>query len=332
MNILVTGATGFVGQTLISKLLEEKSSDTISVLIFPGEKIPLVISDNKITVYYGDITNKDAVKIAVHNKDIVIHLAGLISYWKRDIEKLVSVNVHGVDNIVKACLEHKVKRLVHISSVGAVGFKKDGSLADETTEYNWSEKFPYMTTKKQGEDIILDAVKNMNLNAVVLNPASIMGPGDPNVLSPHNKLYYNIYSSPFFFGSFSGGLAVVDVRDLCNGIIKALSFGESGERFLIIGDNVPYSRVLRSIGKVAEKPVYPVSISPFLLVLAGFFTEMISGITGKRPLLTAAYGRLSGWFAYYSNNKSKEILGMEYRDIDETIEDGCQFFVEKYLD
>lgn len=67
-------------------------------------------------------------------------------------------------------------------------FNKDGTEADENTEYNWSDKFPYMTTKKMGEEIVPDAVRDYNLNAVVLNPSSIMGPGDPKIESAHNQI------------------------------------------------------------------------------------------------------------------------------------------------
>ena len=330
MKILLTGATGFVGSVLVPRLLALKYVDTLSVFVLPGEEFSETITSNSVIIYYGDMRDSLSVDNAVKNQDVVIHLAGFISYWRRDTERLRAINIQGVQNVVDACIKHKIQRLVHISSVGSVGFRKDGSLSDETTLYNWPDKFPYMLTKKKGEDIVLDAVKKHNLNAVVLNPASIMGPGDHNSATPHNKLYASIIMHPFFLGSFAGGLAIVDVRDLCDGIVKAIHTGGKGERYLMIGGNLPYHKVIEYIGECAGKSVFPFPIHPILLTLAGFFAENVSLITKKKPLLTAAYGMLSGWFAYYSNEKSVRDLKIKYRDIRETIFDGCNYFKDNF--
>ena len=331
MRILVTGATGFVGRTLIHQLKRNRPEDELYAFILPGEEVPDFFREYNVGILIGDITNRTSVDAAVKGKDIVLHLAGYISYWRKDIPKLEAVNVAGVGHVVDSCVRYGVKRLVHVSSVGAIGFYTDGTPADEETAWNWSDRFPYMTTKKKGEDLVLDAVREQDLDAVILNPASIMGPGDPSPETAHNRLYGNIYTSPFFLGSFAGGLALVDVRDLCGAIISAIENGEAGERFLIIGANVRYSEVLRLIGIYAKKAVFPFSIPPFLLVAAGLFMEFLSSITRKRPLLTSAYGRLSGWFAYYSNEKSKKILGVKYRSIETTIEDGCHYYESAFM-
>ena len=331
MNILITGATGFVGRNLINRIAELDENYEITILVLPYEKIPDSYKDLDLNVIEGNIINPEDVNNAVRGKDIIIHLAGLISYWKYDIPKLNAVNVNGVRNIVNAAIGYGVKRFVHISSVGAVGFNPDGSEADEETSYNWPDSLPYMTTKKAGEDIVSSAVKERGLNAVILNPASIMGPGDPVADTAHNQIYGNIYKSPFFFGSFTGGLAVVDVRDLCSAIISAIENGDSGERFLIVGANVKYSKVLELIGKYSGKTVIPFPIPPFLLVAAGLIMEFISGITKKRPLITAGYGKLSGWLAYYSNKKSIETLNIKYENIEKTIEDGCRYYENAFL-
>jgi len=130
-----------------------------------------------------------AVAAAVRGHDRVVHMAGLISYWKGDEAKLEAVNEDGVQSVVEACLAEGVERLVHISSVGAMGFREDGTPADETAPFNWPADILYMTSKRRGQDIVERAGRERGLRAVILNPASIMGPGDHNPATPHNQLY-----------------------------------------------------------------------------------------------------------------------------------------------
>jgi dihydroflavonol-4-reductase len=234
-----------------------------------------------------------------------------------------------VENVVDACVRHGVRRLVHISSVGAVGFHRDGRKADEDTAFNWPQSFPYMTSKHAGQQVVERAVRKRDLPAVILNPASLMGPGDPIFSSPHNQLYHRIYNRTLF-GCFSGGLAVTDVRDLAEIIVKALTMGSAGEKYLVVGANVKYATVVEAIGACFRRRVYPFRIPAFLLVAAGALLETASGLSGKRPLLTRSYGRLSGWFGYYSNRKSREAFGHSYLPLEQTITDGCRYFRENY--
>jgi dihydroflavonol-4-reductase len=330
MNILVTGASGFVGRRLIQRLLDTRPGDKVAALLLPSEAVPEPFV-GRVEILRGDLRDTEAVREAVRGRELVFHIAGFISYWVLDADMMEAVNVDGVRAMVDACLEFKVKRFVHVSSVGAVGFHPDGSEADETTPFNWPESFGYMTTKRDGQKVVQDAVRTRGLNAVVVNPASVMGPGDPGPNTAHNRLYANMYGSPFFFGTFGGGLAVVDVRDLVETILAAAGKGRAGEAYLSVGANVPYKRVLELMAHNAGKRFVPFVAPGFILVAAGWVAELFSRLTRKRPLITLAYGRLSGWVAYYSNEKSRRELGVNYRSLEETIADGCKYYEETFL-
>jgi len=187
-----------------------------------------------------------------------------------------------------------------------------------------------MISKHEGQQIVEQACKDKGLNAVILLPASIMGPGDQNIQTPHNQLYYRIYKKRLF-GCFSGGLAVVDVRDLVEIIINCLDSQISGEKYLIVSTNVEYSQVLRGIGKYANRKTYPFPIPAFLLTVLGGLLERISFNRDRKPLITYAYGKLSGWKTYYSNEKSRSEFNHEYRPLDRTIKDSCKYFEENFL-
>ncbi len=329
MKILVTGATGFVGSVLMPELIQAYGTDSVSAFLIPGDKIPRSWAEQRIRLFYGDVADGFSLSAAVAGQSHVIHLAGLISYWKNDVGQLMRVNREGVRNVVKACLCHGVERMIHISSVGAIGFNKDGKPADETVPFNWPSCFYYMTSKYEGQKIVEEAVQRSGLKAVILNPASVMGPGDHDFATPHNQLYRRICGKGLI-GSFAGGLAIVDVRDLVVLILKALHGGRIGEKYLVVGANLRYREVIGIISRCCGRKAHPITIPPFLISAAGGLAELWSLRTKKRPLLTYSYGRLSGWTAHYSNEKSRREFSHSYIPVEKTIRDSWEYFKQTY--
>jgi nucleoside-diphosphate-sugar epimerase len=325
MKILVTGATGFVGSVLIPELIRRFGSANVSAFVLPGDTIPGTWSADHVRVIRGDIADPGTVSDAIAGHARVIHLAGYISYWKRDKDRLMRVNRDGAAAVVEACLTRGVERLVHVSTVGAIGFHKDGTPADEETPYNWPEDIGYMASKHEGQKIVERAARKAGLPAIILNPASIMGPGDHQATTPHNRLYRSICRGRLF-GSFSGGLAIVDVRDLAALILKALDQGIPGEKYLAVGANLAYAEVIRMISRCCGRRAFPFRIPAGVVTAAGGALELVSAFTGRRPLLTASYGRLSGWFAYYANDKSRREFAHEYIPAERTIADGWAYY------
>jgi dihydroflavonol-4-reductase len=330
VRVLVTGATGFVGSVLMPELVAKYGTGSISAFVLPGDEIPATWRGAGVRTLDGDIADEEAVRTAAAGHSHIVHLAGFISYWKGDEDRLRQVNEIGVRSVVEASLAAGLERLIHISSVGAVGFRRDRRPADETTPFNWPEDILYMASKRRGQDIVERAVRERGLRAVILNPASIMGPGDHNPSTPHNELYRRISGGPLF-GSFAGGLAIVDVRDLVSIILKALEgSGRNGESYLVVGANLAYKEVIRRIGQACGRRAHPFPIPAPLLAAAGRVLEKASRRTGRRPLLTAAYGRLSGWTAYYDSAKSRRDFGHVYIDAEKTIRDGWDYFRDTF--
>jgi dihydroflavonol-4-reductase len=332
MRLLITGATGFVGNALLDHLPASIAWRRLSILATPADPGVARVRAKGLQgleVIEGDVTNPASAAAAVRGHSHVIHLAGLISYRRCDRRRLESVNRDGARNIAVAAAREGVVRLVHVSSVGAVGFHLDGTPADESTPFNWPDTLPYMMTKREGQDAVEQAVRRDGLRAVILNPASLMGPGDPDPLSEHNRVYATIALGRLF-GCFAGGLAVADVRDLAAIVIKALTLGETGQSYLVVGANVRYAELVRAIGQWFGRPVHPYRVPPFLLTGAGRVMEGAASVTGRRPLFTAAHGRLSGLCAWYDNTKSIAAFGHIYRPLEETIADGCVSWAATY--
>ncbi len=330
MRVLVTGATGFVGAVLMPLLVARYGEEAVSAFVLPEDQIPSSWEESEVRLFEGDIADTTAVQRAVEGNTHVVHLAGFISYWKGEARQLERVNVEGVCRVVEACLRSAVRRLIHVSSVGAVGFHRDGRLADETTPFNWPTAILYMASKRKGQDIVERAVKERGLPAILLNPASIIGPGDHNPATPHNELYRRVCCRRLI-GSFAGGLALVDVRDLAAIILKALEgWGKDGESYNVVGANLSYAEVVRLISQACGRKAYPLRLPAFFVTLAGIASEQMSRLTGRRPLLTAAYGRLSGWTAYYDNAKSRAAFDHSYIDAQTSIKDAWDYFHDTF--
>ncbi len=330
MRILVTGATGFVGSILIPRLVERYGAGAVAAYALPGDPLPPTWRDLRVTVIRGDITESDRLARAMEERSHVVHLAGLISYWRPDFGRLMRVNYEGTRALVAACLRTGVERLVHISSVGAIGFRTGGRPIDESTPFNWPPIFHYMVSKRLGQIVVEKAVRTHGLNSIIFNLASVMGPGDFNPGTPHTQLYARVFKGRMI-GSFSGGLGVVDVRDVAALIIKGLDQGRAGERYLLVGANLRYPDVLRLIGKYARRRVFPFRVPGPLVSAAGLALEAASLVTRKKPLLTYSYGRLSGWTTFYSNSKSRREFSHEYIPVEETIRDGCLYFERTFM-
>jgi len=330
VKVLVTGATGFVGSVLMPELIARYGAGSISAFVLPEDPLPATWRGAGVRTFDGDIADARAVRTATAGHSHIVHLAGFISYWKGDADRLRTVNEDGARSIVEASFQACVERLIHVSSIGAVGFRADGSPADETTPFNWPADILYMASKRRGQDIVEQAVRERGLRAVILNPASIMGPGDHNPATPHNELYRRISRGPLI-GSFAGGLAIVDVRDLVSIILKALEGrGRDSESYLIVGANLSYRDVIRRISRACGRRAYPFPVPAPLLAAAGHVLERASRRTGRRPLLTAAYGRLSGWTAFYDNAKSCREFNHVYIDVEKTVRDGWVYFRDAF--
>lgn len=322
MKLLITGGTGFLGHHLIKKLFEQGYND-IRVLKTKDDDASFLKEFN-IQYFNGDIRNIDDVNNAIKGCDIVFHLVGMISYWDKMNKIQYDINVLGTRNVVNACLENRIERLIYVSSNASVGNVVDG-LANEETEYNLAKlKVNYCDTKHLAELEIANGVKK-GLNAVIICPASMYGDGD--IRRIHSDLMFK-FNFPFNRIIIPGGLAVVDVNDVAESLIKAWQIGKSGERYLIVGENLTFKRIREIIASELKKPA-PDIILPvwFLKILANIFV-FISNITGKKPKLTPTminFFTLNFWF---DNSKSIKELKIKYTPFRESISKAVKWYKE----
>jgi dihydroflavonol-4-reductase len=324
MKVLVTGGSGFLGQHLCRRLV--KDNHKVSVLCRPTSNInPL--ADLKVEKIVGDITDAQAVGRAILGHDFVFHTAANLSYWGRQKDIQNKINVQGTKNVVEACLQSGVQKLVHVSSAVAIGIPKNSEQpADENFDFNLeNESLNYHISKKCAEDLVRDAVNN-GLNAVIVNPSSIWGPENEKKYRGAEFLQKVLQGK--FTSYFTGGICVAHVEDVVEGIVAAFAKGKSGERYILGGDNLTFKSIAEQTVREKKLKRVFVPVPPVVTWLSAAVSESAALVTRRRPRITFVTHYGASKFYYYDSSKAKNELGYSPRNF-KAIFDECISFIER---
>lgn len=222
VKVLVTGGTGFIGSQLVAALV--RRGDSVRVLHRARSDL-VALAGLPIEHAIGDILEPEAVLAAVSGCDLVFHVAAVASYWRTQRAQIYRVNVDGTRTVMEACLRAGVPRVVHTSSIAAVGLPRPGTMANEDTPFDeWSARFPYGDSKHRAEGEVLKAVA-LGLRAVIVNPVIVIGPGDYHLISGSiitEMAHHRLPAAP------PGGTSIADVDAVVQGHIAAAERGAWG--------------------------------------------------------------------------------------------------------
>ncbi len=279
MKVFVTGATGFIGSNLVKRLLEE--GYTVRVLVRKKDaRFPPSV-ERKV----GDLTDLDSLREAVKGVGIVFNLAAGLPYHRLSREKYWQVNVTGVENIIQACIEAKVKRLIHISTVGIYG-PSNGKIINENSPIHITDA--YSETKTQGEKLIKAHVKDLPF--VIIKPTIGYGPGDTrpgfvNLFRLINKgMFIRVGSGENFFHT-------VYIDNLIDALILASKKkGVEGKDF-IIGDNPcpTMNQIVNAISKIERVSLLPFKIPWWFGFISGKFCDVLERLKLPSPLTSQRF-------------------------------------------
>lgn len=274
MKVLVTGANGFLGAWLTGRLLAE--GHTVSALVRKNSDLSELENMNP-EYCYGDVTDKESLRMAFKNQDVIFHLAGVVAYKKSARPLMNKVNVEGTRNVVEVCEEFEIPQLLHVSSVVAVGASFKPKVLNEKSEYTISQlDLGYFETKKKAEEIVMKAVLEKRINAVCVNPATIYGFGDAKKGSRKTQIKVARHEFPFYT---SGGINVVAVEDVIEGILLAVKSGKNGERYILANENMTIKDLFSRIsGFAGVKPptIYMPNSLLYTIGTAGDFLEKLN--------------------------------------------------------
>lgn len=327
MRVLVTGATGFVGSWLVRGLLDQG----LDVRILRRQSSPpsTLFDESRVEVSYGDITDFQSVARAAQGCHTLFHLAGLVGYSRAQRPMMELVNVEGTINAVNAAVKNRVHRFVHMSSVVAVGASFDGTHPlNEDSPYNLSHlNLGYFETKRKAETIVLDAVSNGSLDAVVLNPSTIYGPGDALKGSRGAQLKVAQHKMPFYT---SGGVSIIHVEEVVAATLSAWQRGRSGQRYILSGDNILIKDLFQMIARTAGVSAPSVRLPNKIVHLVGSIGDALENL-GKKGPLNSETAWTSTMFHWYRSDRARRELGLVTRPALSSIEESVLWMRENGL-
>jgi dihydroflavonol-4-reductase len=319
----LTGASGLVGGNLARELVRQGYA-VRAIRRSPTSTAHL--DDAPIEWVPGDLDDVASLDAAFRGADVVFHCAALVTLDAQPTPALVRANVAGTRNVIAAAGQAGVPRLVHCSTVGAVGLSENGRPCDETARWNFAEHGladGYTTTKRQAEDVVRDAVDH-GLDAVIVNPTYMLGPYDAKPSSGRLILGVVQGASP---GFSTGRNNFVDVRDVARGMVLAWQQGRRGERYILGGHNLAYEEIFARIARVAGIPPLTWSVPYPIAYAAGLLGDVQQWITGREPMISSGSVRWGYTSTFqFSSAKAERELGYAYGPIEPAIEDALAWF------
>ncbi len=322
--VLITGGTGFLGSYII-KLLVQKGYKVRAIR--RSNKLPFFIPKeifDKVEWVEGDVLDVISLENAMDGIETVIHSAAIISFLKKERKEMYQVNIEGTANVVNIALDKNVRRFVHISSVAAVGRTTEGSHINE--EHQWEESklnTHYSKTKHKGELEVWRGISE-GLNAVILNPSTILGYGDWDQASC--AIFKKVYKE--FSWNVPGINGFVDVEDVAGAAVLLMESDINEERFILNSDNWSFKKLQDSIADSFGKKHPSREASPFLMSLARRLEKIKTIFTGEKPLLTKESVKVANSKTYFENDKIlKAFPEFSFTPLEQTIKKAC----EKYL-
>lgn len=324
-KILITGGTGFLGSYIIKELIEHGYS--VRAIRRSSSRLPHYISKDildKVEWVEGDILDIVSLEDAMEGIDTVIHSAATVSFSKKDRAKMYQVNVEGTINVVNIALEKNISRFVHISSVAALGRTASASAVDEEKKWEESKANTHYGKSKYKAELEVWRGMGEGLNAIILNPGTILGYGDWNATS--NTLFKRVYNG---FKWYTSGLnGFVGVSDVAKATRIAMESAIHSERFVIVSENWPFRKLQDTIASGLHKPKAAKEASPFLLSMAWRLEAIKSFFTGKHPLLTKETARIAVSQTHFKNDKFlNSFPGFEFTSLDTTVHEACKLYL-----
>ncbi|MDZ4709338.1 MAG: SDR family NAD(P)-dependent oxidoreductase [Saprospiraceae bacterium] len=322
-RVLVTGGTGFIGHYIIKRLIQ--SGYAVSALVRKGSTHlnTLSVFDQHIQLFWGDINDVESLELACLDQDIVIHAAAIVAFNSAQSRDLIKVNVEGTANLVNVCLEQNINQLVHLSSIAALGGVPGQINLDESTL--WIEKNTnlYAESKHQSELEVWRGSAE-GLGVTILNPSLVIGPWDT---SHHSmQLFKAALNNLPFYPSGSNGF--VDVRDVAEAVLLSLEKKVTLERIIINGYNLSYREMLVKIASLMGKNpptwLFPKSLARF----GAWVIRLVAFLLGRKHYFQASIIKSIYTPSTYNNKKSVELLGLQYRPLDQTLNEVITRYAE----
>lgn len=316
--ILVTGATGFLGAEVAKQLADQghhiRCTRRRSAVI-PERLAPLA---QNIEWVEADLLDFSALEEAFEGINQVYNCAAFVSLRQADKESMIYTNVNGTANIVNLCLVNNC-RLVHVSSVAAVGQAKPGVLTNEKDQLDQAlETDGYAISKLESEMEVWRGTAE-GLDAVIVNPSIIIG---PSAGIEGSGALFNVVKNGLKFYT-AGSMGFVDVEDVAKCMIQLMASTISSERFIISAENIAYQDITKRISACFGVKPPSIAASTWMMELAWRWSAFASLFSSKPPAIDKVSARTASLVKAFDNSKIRKAIGFNFKPLDESIKQVC---------
>ncbi len=322
--ILVTGATGHIGNVLVRRLTQAK--EKVRAFFWRGEdSSPLAGLD--VELFAGDVLDKSSLLEAMDGVDTVYHLAGVISILPGHNPLVWRVNVEGTRNVLEAARRMRVKRLVYTSSIHALRRIPPGRVVDETLDYDPENPYGEYDRSKAVASLEVQKAAQDGLDAVIVCPTGVIGPYDFRGSEMGEVLRSAALGRLMFY--VEGAYDFVDVRDVADGLIAAKEKGQRGESYILGGHKISVRELIDTVCRVTGKAIAGIKIPWPLAMLASRVAPLYYRLVKARPRFTPYSLEVLRSNAEISHSKATRELGFHPRPVYATIADTVRWFLEE---
>jgi len=305
----VTGASSFVARALVPRLAR---THRLRLLLRPGQQLEQFAGITHERVE-GRLDDEAALAAGLRGADHVVHLAAIVSFRPEDRQQMFAVNADGTERLARLALAAGVRRLLHVSTISAVGYADEPRELDEQAPFNFGPlRIGYSDSKFAAEQRVLAACRD-GLDAVIVNPPSMYGAGDRR--KGDDSLLGSVMEGRVRIAP-PGGTNVANVDDVCDGMLAALERGRCGERYLLGGENLTGIELLQRIAGIVGGTAPRRAAPRWLLRASARALRLKERVFGSRPPVTSEIVQVAARYMWYSSAKADRELDWRAGPVD----------------
>lgn len=321
MKTVVTGATGFIGSTVVRELL--RAGREVRVVV-RRDSDTRALAGLDVETVHGDTRDRASMKAALAGCDTLFHVAAYFAHWSLDRERFYQVNVEGTRLVLEEALAQGLSRVVYTSTANCMGAHGAGNLANEQSEFNeWGIGDHYALSKYLGE-VEARKIAARGLPLVIVNPTLVIGAGDVKP-TPSGKMILDIVDGEMP-GYIDGATNVIDVDDVARGHLFAAEKGRVGERYILGNENVTVGDLFRRVAAVAGVTAPRLKLPYGLALALGYVLDGVARVTRRPPVFSLSQVRIGKMGEHFDNSKAVRELGLPLTPIDETLRKAIAWF------
>jgi len=321
MKTFVTGATGFIGASIVRELLKEGRE--VRVLVRKGSDTSNLVGLD-VEPWPGDLRDHISLEQGLAGCDILYHAAADYRLWTRNSAEMYRINVDGTTAILEAALNQGVSRVVYTSSVGTLGNPGDGSPGNETTPVSFDDMVGHYKKSKFMAERVAEEFVARGLPLVIVNPSTPVGPLDIKP-TPTGKIIVDFLNGrmPAYLDT---GLNVIAVEDCARGHLLAEQKGVVGQKYILGNTNLTLREIFAILSDITGLSPPGVKLPYMPILLAAYINEGLSKITGKEPLIPLAGVQMAAKFMFFDSSRAVRDLGLPQTSVRQALQRSVEWF------